>query len=121
MSRDSSSAEEASSRLNAQMDIDAKVPYADTVIDNSGTREELEQRVEEWVRKVELRVGGKRLDTIDIGMSWKESLRWCYGWSWWLLCWIVPPIGFCKAAWVLAAKALRCWLYPPASRVKKTD
>ncbi|THV05279.1 dephospho-CoA kinase [Dendrothele bispora CBS 962.96] len=122
MSRDSSSMEEASSRLNAQMDVDAKVAYADTVIDNSGNREELEQRVEEWVRKVELRVGGKRLDTIDNGsLSWKESLKWCYGWSWWLLCWVVPPVGAFKAIWMLARKALRSWVYPPTSTDKKIN
>ncbi|KAF5369491.1 hypothetical protein D9758_002643 [Tetrapyrgos nigripes] len=122
MTRDSSSAEEASSRLNAQMDIDAKVPYADTIIDNSEARDVLERRVEKWVRKVEMRVGGKRLVTIDVGtLSWKEGLRWCYGWSWWFLCWVVPPIGALKAVWVLASKAFRCWLYPPASKAKKTD
>ncbi|MNR29319.1 Dephospho-CoA kinase [compost metagenome] len=52
MQRDGLSAETAQLRLDAQMSIEEKRKLADIVIDNSGTWEETNMRVEQfWVGK----------------------------------------------------------------------
>lgn len=48
--RDGLSEEEAVARLNAQMPIEQKRKLADVVIDNSGSLEETERQVEQFVR-----------------------------------------------------------------------
>lgn len=50
MKRDGLSEEEAVARLNAQMPIEQKRKLADVVIDNSGSLEETERQVEQFVR-----------------------------------------------------------------------
>ncbi|KAF8971914.1 dephospho-CoA kinase-domain-containing protein [Flammula alnicola] len=81
MQRDGSSREEASARLNSQLPISQKVPYADIVIDNSGTKQELETQVVSLIRRLEDRAG----------------------WSW-RLSWLLPPLGLFSAFWTLLWK-----------------
>jgi len=53
MLRDNCSRSEASPRLNSQLPITSKVAYADIVIDNSGTRSELEDQVLLCVKRLQ--------------------------------------------------------------------
>ncbi|KAG6811892.1 hypothetical protein H0H92_005350 [Tricholoma furcatifolium] len=57
MNRDNSTREEATARLNSQMPITEKVAYADVVIDNSGTPQELSTQVDAYVEKLEKELG----------------------------------------------------------------
>ena len=84
MKRDKSSREDASARLNAQLPITEKVQYADVVIDNSGTPQELERQVDQFVQRL-----------------MKEA-----GWSW-RLSWLIPPLGVVSAVWTLSWRAMR--------------
>ncbi|KIK70191.1 hypothetical protein GYMLUDRAFT_546371 [Collybiopsis luxurians FD-317 M1] len=83
MLRDSSSAEDASSRLNSQIPIDEKLKYADERIDNSAGVEELNAKVDMFV----------------------ASLRKEAGWSW-LVSWLIPPYGVLSAVCILAWRAI---------------
>ncbi|TFK63767.1 CoaE-domain-containing protein, partial [Pluteus cervinus] len=74
ISRDNSSETDASSRLNSQMPITEKVSYANIVLDNSSTREELESQVSELITLLEKKAG------------------WL-----WRLSWLIPPVGFVSA------------------------
>ena len=84
MKRDGSSRDDAAARLNAQLPIAEKVQYADIVIDNSGTPQELERQVDLFVQRI-----------------LQET-----GWSW-RLAWLFPPWGIASAAWTLSWRALR--------------
>ncbi|KAJ8590493.1 CoaE-domain-containing protein [Rhizopogon salebrosus TDB-379] len=84
MSRDGSSIEDASARLNSQLPITQKVEYADIVIDNSGSLQDLEQQVHTCVVKLERAAG----------------------WSW-RLGWILPPVALVSAVWTLSWKSIR--------------
>ncbi|KAK0194453.1 CoaE-domain-containing protein [Armillaria mellea] len=79
MQRDGSTREDASARLSSQLPISDKVKYADIVIDNSSTRENLEGQVTVFVQELEKAVG----------------------WTW-VLSWLVPPYGILSASWILA-------------------
>ncbi|KAF4611906.1 hypothetical protein D9613_004403 [Agrocybe pediades] len=83
MQRDGSTKEEAMSRLKSQIPISEKVSYADIVIDNSGSRQELEKSIDDLVRKLQKKAG------------------W-----FWRLSWLFPPIGLLSAIWTLAWKRL---------------
>ncbi|KAK0205444.1 dephospho-CoA kinase [Desarmillaria ectypa] len=83
MQRDGSTREDASARLTSQLPVGDKVKYADVVIDNSSTRENLEGQVTAFVQGLEKTVG----------------------WSW-TLSWLVPPYGILSAAWVLTRRAI---------------
>ncbi|KAL4068138.1 dephospho-CoA kinase [Scleroderma citrinum] len=78
MSRDNCSRAEASPRLNSQLPITSKISYADIVIDNSGTRSELEDQVELCVKRLK-RVAG----------------------STWVVSWLFPPFGLLSAGWTI--------------------
>ncbi|KAH9900964.1 CoaE-domain-containing protein [Cubamyces lactineus] len=84
MKRDNSTREEASSRLNAQLPISEKVQYADLVIDNSGSLQDLERQVDQLVQRLEE----------DVGWAWRLS-------------WLFPPWGVASAVWTLSWRALR--------------
>ncbi|KXN84840.1 Dephospho-CoA kinase CAB5 [Leucoagaricus sp. SymC.cos] len=84
MLRDGSTHEDASARLNSQLPIATKVEYADTVIDNSGSRAELEEQVIAFINKMNKETGQAR----------------------WLLSWLIPPVGIVLAAWTLARRNL---------------
>jgi len=84
MKRDGSTRDEASARLNAQLPIAEKVQFADVIIDNSGTLQDLEVQVNGLVAKLH-----------------KEA-----GW-WWRVSWFVPPLGLLSALWTLGWRALR--------------
>ncbi|KAJ7130805.1 CoaE-domain-containing protein [Mycena crocata] len=83
MKRDNSSREDASSRLNSQLPIAEKVQYADHVVDNSGSLEELEAHVDSLVQTLDRQAG----------------------WSW-RLSWLFPPWAFFSATWLLARRAI---------------
>ncbi|KAF8326898.1 dephospho-CoA kinase [Amanita rubescens] len=55
MKRDGSSEEGARARIGAQMGIEEKVKYANVVLDNSGSVEDLERRVADYVEKKQRR------------------------------------------------------------------
>lgn len=71
MKRDGSTREDASSRLNSQLPIGEKLPYADHVVENSGTLMELEVETQLLVKKLTRESGGFT----------------------WLLGWLIPPFG----------------------------
>ena len=81
MDRDSSSREDALARLRSQLPISEKVTYADIVIDNSGSKSELEDRVKGLI---------KRLD-MEAGWTWRLS-------------WLLPPLGLLAAALILLSR-----------------
>jgi dephospho-CoA kinase len=74
MQRDGSSKEDARSRVNSQMPISSKLSYADVVIDNSGTRSELDAHVQSLIHTLEA----------SVGWTWRVS-------------WLIPPFGFLSA------------------------
>lgn len=78
MKRDGSTVEAAIARRNAQLPISEKVAYADYIVDNSGSHQDLEIQVDGLVRKL-----------------YAET-----GWTW-RLSWLMPPVGIMCAAWVL--------------------
>ena len=69
--RDGTTREDASSRLSSQLPIIEKLPYADHVVENSGTLIELETETQLLMDKLARESGGFL----------------------WLLCWVIPPIG----------------------------
>ncbi|CAA7265012.1 unnamed protein product [Cyclocybe aegerita] len=83
MQRDSSSREDASARFNSQLPISQKVAYADFVIDNSGSKQELTAHVESLIRRLEARAG----------WTWRVS-------------WLLPPIGIISACLTLLWRRL---------------
>ena len=78
MNRDSSSREDAQARLGSQLPISEKVIYADIVVDNSGSKSELENHVKGLIKRLEMEAG----------------------WSW-RLSWLLPPLGLLAAALTL--------------------
>jgi dephospho-CoA kinase len=91
MQRDDSTEEDAAARLNSQLPIAEKLVYADVVIDNSGSHEELETQVNNLVETV------------------KKSVGW-----WWLLEWLFPPFAVFSAATLLGWR----WIWS-SSRTKR--
>ena len=71
MKRDRTTREDASSRLSSQLPITDKPPYADHVVENSGTIVELETETQLLINKLTRESGGFS----------------------WLICWLIPPIG----------------------------
>ena len=57
MERNGLNAEQAESRLRAQLTNEKRRPYADVAIENDGTTEELRRAVDEAWSKLEMRVG----------------------------------------------------------------
>ena len=57
MERNGLNAEQAESRLRAQLTNEKRRPYADVAIENDGTTEELRRAVDEAWSKLEIRVG----------------------------------------------------------------
>jgi dephospho-CoA kinase len=83
--RDGSAREEASSRLNSQLPITEKLPYADHVVENSGTLMELEAETQLLVNKLDREYGGLT----------------------WFLCWLVPPVGIFFGLGTLVLKRIK--------------
>jgi dephospho-CoA kinase len=96
MKRDGSTREDALSRLKSQLPIADKVRYADIVLENSGSQEELERNVELFL----------------------EEVRMSVGWTW-RLKWLIPPLGIIAAAWTLLRRWVRRSLR--AGKFKKQD
>ncbi|RXW17534.1 hypothetical protein EST38_g8320 [Candolleomyces aberdarensis] len=82
--RDNSTREDALSRLRSQMPIADKVAYADVVLDNSGTHQDLEAQVADLLR---------RLDK-EIGWTWRIS-------------WLFPPFAIASAALLLLWRTVK--------------
>lgn len=88
MKRDSSTEEEASSRLNSQLPLSEKVKYADIIIDNTGSLDNLKLRVDEVLLGLERHAGS----------------------FWWRLEWVLPPFAVLMALRVIAWRYLkRTW------------
>ncbi|KAF5378340.1 hypothetical protein D9615_008701 [Tricholomella constricta] len=84
MLRDNSTSEEASARLNSQLPIAEKVTYADVVIDNSGTPQELSNQIDAFVEKLDKEMG-----------------------SLWWIGYILPFVSLFSAVWILVSRRLR--------------
>ncbi|KZT70065.1 CoaE-domain-containing protein [Daedalea quercina L-15889] len=84
MTRDKSSREAATGRLNAQLPIGEKVEWADIVVDNSGSLQDLQGQIQSLITKLHRKAG----------------------WSW-RISWLVPPWGFFSALSVIVWKAIR--------------
>ncbi|KAI0345222.1 CoaE-domain-containing protein [Trametopsis cervina] len=83
MKRDSSAAEAASSRIKAQLPTAEKLQYADIVVDNSGSPQDLQIQMDSLVRRLHRDAG------------------------WWRVYWLCPPIGLIVAAWTLFWRNVR--------------
>lgn len=83
MDRDNCTREEAMSRIDAQMHIADKVAYADYVIDNSGTPQELVAQVDAFVEKLDKEIG-----------------------SLWWIGYLLPFVSLLSAIWMLVARRL---------------
>ena len=95
---------DAKQRLEAQLPLDDKLVYADTILDNSAN---LSERVEEdhalqapeWTKRLEKETSLALCVQVDRlvarwvdGHSGVRSLRW-------LLQWLIPPFGIFAGAW----------------------
>ncbi|KLO18590.1 CoaE-domain-containing protein [Schizopora paradoxa] len=74
MSRDNFDEETARSRISSQMPISEKASYADEVIDNTGSKEELASQIDTLILKL------------------RGQARWM-----WLFDWLSPPVGVVSA------------------------
>lgn len=83
MARDKSTEDAARARIGSQMPITQKSKYADEVIDNSKTKEDLDLQVRKLLEKLD-----------------RETL-----WTW-LLEWLVPPLGLVAAALTVSVRAV---------------
>ncbi|KAG8865192.1 hypothetical protein FRB96_000082 [Tulasnella sp. 330] len=70
MKRDGSSRVDATSRLDSQLPLSDKLKFADQVLDNSGTLQDLEQQVERLIRRT----------NNEVGWTWRIN-------------WYMPPLG----------------------------
>ncbi|GJJ12065.1 hypothetical protein Clacol_006306 [Clathrus columnatus] len=75
MKRDGSKEESARARLESQMPILNKLPYADYVVDNSGTIKELDDQIELLIKRI------------------NKKNRWFF----WIASWLFPPWGIISA------------------------
>ncbi|PPR02732.1 hypothetical protein CVT26_009443 [Gymnopilus dilepis] len=83
-------------RLTSQLPIAQKVPYADIVLDNSGSRSELEEQVDLMVQRLE-----------------REAGRW-----WWRVSWVLPPVGVLSALGVVVWRWVR-WVWREGRRRRR--
>ena len=58
--RDNCSEEEAIGRIKSQMPQEEKIKYADFVIDNSGTLDQLKEKTEKLIKKIEEKIEKKK-------------------------------------------------------------
>lgn len=70
--------QDARNRIQSQMNLKDKVPYADFVIDNSGDRLDLDSQIAEMIR------------------GWNKRTKWS-----WIIEWLIPPIGILSALYAL--------------------
>ena len=70
---------QASSRISSQLSLSQKLSYATQVIDNSGSVTDLSGQIDRLVQR------------------WKHQQGGSIGW-WWLLCWLIPPLGLLAGA-----------------------
>ncbi|KAL5490345.1 CAB5 [Sanghuangporus weigelae] len=83
MQRDNMPEEAARARVKSQMPISAKADYADIVIDNTDSLDELRSRVDDLILRLEMKT------------------RWM-----WFVEWLVPPVGIASAVLTLIMR--RC-------------
>jgi dephospho-CoA kinase len=90
--------EDANHRLNSQLALEKKLPYADIVLDNAdGASETLEEQINRVVKK------------------WHQERSQGLGRVTTLLQWLVPPFGILMAAWSIGSRIAR------VNRRKKQD
>jgi len=85
MKRDGSTREDASSRLDSQLPITEKLPYADYIVENSGSLVELDAETQSLVNKLTRESGGLT----------------------WLIFWLIPPVGIFFGLTSLAWRRLK--------------
>lgn len=91
--------EDAHHRLSSQMDLEKKLPYADTVLDNADNASEtLEQQISRLVQR------------------WKQERMQGLGRFKTLLQWLVPPVGVLMAALAVWSRTRRV-----AQRKRETE
>jgi dephospho-CoA kinase len=84
MTRDNSDRAAAQARVDAQLPISAKLPYADIVLDNSGTPHDLDAQIAGLVQRLNSEAG----------------------WSWRLARWL-PPYAVASAAATMLFRAVK--------------
>ncbi len=72
--------DDAKARLNAQMPLAKKIPFADVVIDNS-------------IDAAESSPPRLRAEVARVISRWRRESRRPMFVLLWLLCWLVPPVG----------------------------
>lgn len=87
---------QASSRISSQLPLSKKLPYATSVLDNSGSPKDLASQVDRLVAK------------------WRKQQGGDSGW-WWKVCWLVPPVGLAAGVICLISRA---WKYRQGTRRK---
>lgn len=93
MHRDNMPEDAAQARVNSQMPISAKVDYADIVVDNAGSLDELQAKVDDLIARLNART------------------RWL-----WIVEWLIPPVGIASAVWTLMMR--RCIKYRHINKQK---
>ncbi|WWC86094.1 dephospho-CoA kinase [Kwoniella dendrophila CBS 6074] len=82
--------DQAKSRISSQMSLKEKLDYSTFVLDNSGTKKDLELQIERLVLK------------------WKSQQGFGFLGGWWFkLCWFIPPIGLTAGLMVLFTRFLK--------------
>lgn len=111
--------EDAKQRLNAQLPLDDKLVYADTILDNSASlNERLEDedalQTPEWTKALEKKTSlALRVQVDKMVARWVDSYSGL-GSVQWLLQWLVPPFGLLAGAW-------RAWTRTRAVKARLRD
>ncbi|SJX64954.1 related to CAB5-probable dephospho-CoA kinase [Sporisorium reilianum f. sp. reilianum] len=94
-------AADAEQRLKAQLPLDAKLPYADAVLDNSthlGTSDE--GNAPEWTRGLDRETSlALRVQVDRLVARWLDAYGGVGGRLRWLVQWLLPPVGLAMGAW----------------------
>ncbi|CBQ69315.1 conserved hypothetical protein [Sporisorium reilianum SRZ2] len=106
-------AEDAQQRLKAQLPLDAKLPYADAVLDNSthlGASDE--GNAPEWTRSLDRETSlALRVQVDRLVARWLDAYGGVGGRLRWLVQWLLPPVGLAMGAW-------RAWCRTAAVRAR---
>lgn len=98
MKRDGSSREAALSRINAQLPLADKLDYADQVIDNSGSLQDLDSQITSLVARMRK----------EVGWTWRIS-------------WLIPPIGLLFGCFKLLWRKIKRSRRASGRRSRRTD
>lgn len=107
---------DAKQRLEAQLPLDDKLVYADTILDNSANlservEEQHNVQVPEWTKRLENETSLALQVQVDRMVArWVDSYSGLKSFNW-LLQWLVPPYGLLTGAW-------RAWSRTSAVKAK---